>query len=47
MATPKVIFQVSILPEKFSTHVALTSSIIDIEVSSSEKATEARVWRML
>ena len=47
VATPKVTFQVSILPKKFPKHVALTSSIIDIEVSSSEKATEARVWRML
>jgi len=45
VATPKVTFQESILPKKFSTHVALTSSIIDIEVSSSEKAVEAQVWR--
>ena len=45
MATPKVTFKVSILPKKFLTHVALTSSIIDIEVSSREKSTEARVWR--
>ena len=43
MATPKVTFQVSILPKKFPTHVALTSSIIDIEVSSSEKVVEAKV----
>ena len=45
VATPKVTFQVSILPKMFLKHVALTSSIIDIEVSSSEKAAEARVWR--
>ena len=45
MATPIVTFQVSILPNKFLTHVVLTSYIIDIEVSSSEKATEAHVWR--
>ena len=45
MATPKITFQVSILPNKFLTHVALTSYIIDIEVSSSEKAAEAQVWR--
>ena len=45
MATPKVTFQVSILSKKFLTHVALTYSIIDIEVSSSEKAVEAHVWR--
>ena len=45
VATPKVRFQVSILPKKFLTHVALTSSIIDIEVSNSEKAVEAQVWR--
>ena len=45
VATPKVTFQVSILPKKFPTHVALTSSIIDIEVSSSEKAVEAQVWQ--
>ena len=45
VATPKVTFQVSILPKKFSMHVSLTSSIIDIEVSSSEKATEAQVWQ--
>ena len=43
--TPKVTFQVSILPKKFLMHVALTSSIIDIEVSSSEKEAEAQVWR--
>ena len=45
METPKVTFQVSILPKKFMMHVALTSYIIDIEVSSSEKAAEAHVWR--
>ena len=45
VATPKVTFQVSILLKKFLTHVALTSSIIDIEVSSSEKAVEAQAWR--
>ena len=45
MATPKVTFQVSILLKKFLTHVALTSSIIYIEVSSSEKAAEAQVWQ--
>ena len=45
METPKVTFQVSILPKNFLTHVALTSSIIDIEVFSSEKADEAQVWR--
>ena len=45
VATPKVTFQVSILPKKFSTHFALTSSIIDIEVSSNEKVAEAQVWK--
>ena len=35
----------SILPNKFLTHVALTSYIIDIEVSSNEKVAEAQVWR--
>ena len=45
VATPKVTFQVSILPKNFLKHVALTSSMIDIEVSSSEKAVEAHVWR--
>ena len=45
MATPKVTFQVSILPKKFLTHVVLTYSIIDIDVSSSEKVVEAQVWQ--
>ena len=45
METPKVTFQVSILPKKFPIHVTLTYSIIDIEVSSNEKAAEAQVWR--
>ena len=45
MATSKATFQVSILPKKFLTHVALTYSIIDIEVSSSEKEAEAHVWQ--
>ena len=44
MATPKVTFQVTILPKKFLKHVALTSSIIDIKVSNSEKVAEAQVW---
>ena len=43
--TPKVTFQVSILPKKFMMHVAPTSSIIDIEVSSNEKVAEAQVWK--
>ena len=45
VTTLKVTFQVSILPKNFLMHVALTSSIIDIEVSSSEKEAEAQVWR--
>ena len=45
VATPKVTFQVSILLKKFLMHVALTYSIIDIEVSSSEKAAKAQVWQ--
>ena len=45
MARPIVTFQVSILPNKFMMHVALTSCIIDIEASSSEKAAEAQVCR--
>ena len=43
VATPKVTLQVSILRKKFPMHVALTYSIIDIEVSSSEKAAEEQV----
>ena len=43
--TPKDTFQVIILPNKFPMDVALTYSIIDIEVSSSEKVAEAQVWR--
>ena len=45
MATPKVTFQVSILPKNFLMHVALTSSIIDIEIFSSEKEVKAHVWK--
>ena len=45
METPIVTFQVSILPNKFLTHVALTSSIIDIEASCSENAAEAQGCR--
>ena len=44
VATPKFTFQVSILPKKFLTHVALTFAIIDIEVSNSEKEAKAQVW---
>ena len=43
VATPKVTFQVSTLPKKILTHVALTYSIIDIEVSSSEKVAKTQV----
>ena len=45
METPKVTFQVSILPKNFLTHVTLTSSIIDIEVSSSQKIAKSQVWQ--